>query len=902
MAQAFREWEHTGQMPETVTMTLVALLATKETEERPIGLTSYAYRAWRRARYQLHNDWAHQYQVSAPLDRATKGMSSLEVAVARVMKGETMRAEPKTGQPNAPAPPPKSPSPTLPSPTSPVAPDKYAKDKKEVPCKYFGKTYKGCARGSKCPFAHSWEGLEKERASRCLECGGKHMVKDCVNKKGGSPTSTSTAKAPPATKATPPTSSSSTTTNKTVRIEETSGNGDGTQEVQQADLKEVLADVGKMLKAMSATTLRKASVRTDPLKQRICMFSAEHYPPKTELEDEGKNGGLLDSGASNAMRAATEEEYKEGIPVRVTLAGEEERILRQNPQGTVLVPSVSGDGESTQPIVPMGALISELGCSLRWKPDGLHLLHPQRGHIRVQVKNNCPEVSLKEANRLIKELEQNQVAKLSTQVATLTARLEVLRKEETKRWDVLFKEYLEDGCQGTMQRAIMLCPFTRSLPKDVQAMLVADFDLNGGEGYVKSLPLTRRRRRMLLASRDWTVRLFMGVEIENDEFVKVVNRHGKVTLDVDLTNSKMWDINGPSSIYKLLIWATSKGRVSDVLGSPPESTWTTSMHPARGPHSQHRRAKDHPYGIPGLSVLQQHRLDRDLACAMKQLLIWTFASIKGQRNVGFLMEFLADVVPMREGEGDFLSFWKTEEWKAFRSVSAMKTSTFNQGAFGHQAQRPTTMATSYPSVLALDGEFGYGDHCVPPSLLSRSTMKTWSGEVKRIVAEAVVDYVPGKIADEEEAVACGAKLSKLTEEEKEAWTMHLMNDHQPYRSDCSVCLNAQATGYQHRRRKQPQFYALALDLAGPYKVAGRDMDFDDYKYIMVAAYKCPKEYLSARALEEVKKEFSMEEYEPSDAEDELVDEIGEPVEASSGGEEAKDGVMAGPVTLEDAVD
>ena len=80
------------------------------------------------------------------------------------------------------------------------------------------------------------------------------------------------------------------------------------------------------------------------------------------------------------------------------------------------------------------------------------------------------------------------------------------------------------------------------------------------------------------------------------------------------------------------------------------------------------------------------------------------------------------------------------------------------------------------------------------------------------------------------------------------------------------------------------------------------MDCDDYKYIMVAAYKCPKEYLSARALEEVKKEFSMEEYEPSDAEDELVDEIGEPVEASSGGEEAKDGVMAGPVTLEDAVD
>ena len=355
------------------------------------------------------------------------------------------------------------------------------------------------------------------------------MVKGCVNKTGGSPTSTSTAKASPATKATPPTSSSSTTTNKTVRIEDPNGgngNGNGAQEVQAADLKEVLADVGKMLKAMSTTTLRKVSVKNDPLMRRICMscmFSAEHFNDEAEKEDDGEDGGLLHSGASNAMRAATEEEYKEGIPVRVTLAGEEERILRQNPQGTVLVPWSSGDGASTQPIVPLGALISELGCSLRWKPDGLHLLHPQRGHIRVQVKNNCPEVSLKEANRLIKELEMNQVAKLSTQVATLTARLEVLRKEETKQWDVLFKGYLEDGCQGTMQSAIMLCPFTRNLPKDVQAMLVTNFDPNGGEKYMKSLPLTRRRRRLLLASRDWTVRLYMGAEEENDEFVKVVN-------------------------------------------------------------------------------------------------------------------------------------------------------------------------------------------------------------------------------------------------------------------------------------------------------------------------------------------------------------------------------------------
>ena len=44
-------------------------------------------------------------------------------------------------------------------------------------------------------------------------------------------------------------------------------------------------------------------------------------------------------------------------------------------------------------------------------------------------------------------------------------------------------------------------------------------------------------------------------------------------------------------------------------------------------------------------------------------------------------------------------------------------------------------------------------------------------------------------------------------------------------------------------------YTMALDLAGPFKNKGRDMDHDDYKYIMVAAYRCPKEYLSQKTAE-----------------------------------------------------
>ena len=43
-------------------------------------------------------------------------------------------------------------------------------------------------------------------------------------------------------------------------------------------------------------------------------------------------------------------------------------------------------------------------------------------------------------------------------------------------------------------------------------------------------------------------------------------------------------------------------------------------------------------------------------------------------------------------------------WKSFRSLSGMSKATFNQRAVGHQAIRPTTIATNYPEVIELDGD------------------------------------------------------------------------------------------------------------------------------------------------------------------------------------------------------
>ena len=161
-----------------------------------------------------------------------------------------VRGDPKQGTfaPNA-----AKAQPTTPTLQTSAVDSKFEKAKSEVPCKFFGRTAKGCVRCSKCPFSHSWEGLDKK--DRCLLCGGKgHTQKECPNKKVH----------PAYLHQVAPTSSSTTTT-KTVRIDDQPEAVDpqprgGEATLSGGELRDVLADVGRVLKSMTATSLKKVSV------------------------------------------------------------------------------------------------------------------------------------------------------------------------------------------------------------------------------------------------------------------------------------------------------------------------------------------------------------------------------------------------------------------------------------------------------------------------------------------------------------------------------------------------------------------------------------------------------------------------------------------------------------------
>ncbi|CAE7386892.1 RE1, partial [Symbiodinium sp. KB8] len=527
------------------------------------------------------------------------------------------------------------------------------------------------------------------------------------------------------------------------------------------DLKDVLADVGKVLKAMQATSLKRAKVQElqadefadNGLKEAMARMR-KFVDEKVVFEDDGKEeftrdlgnteflappDGLLDSGASHAMRAATNKAYQSGHPVSVTLAGEDVKVLRQNKQGTILVESEQGP---VQAIVPLGAIIQDLGYTLSWGPKHLKLSHPEKGPIKVKINNNCPEVTACDALALIRDLELTKVATLNAH--TLKARLEVLKLEEKRDWPELMKEYMKDGRRGTLLKALLKCPFTKGLPSDVHSMLLEDFNLDDGMKYLKDLPIARRRRKSLMNSRSWVVSLYGGDSASVDPF-KLVPAAGKTLLEIDIKNSRMWDV--------------------------------------------------------------------------------------------------------------------------------------------HRGYRQGRTADAHMDVGYFEG-------------------RSWSQQFKHLVLEGVSDFHSGTWVEEEELVNVGAKLSKLTKEQRELWKKHLLNDHQPYRADCSVCINAQASGYQHRRRRHHHLYTVALDVAGPFKTKGRDMEFDDYKYILVASYRCPKDYIAAKAIPDLDAELYVpdtdEDEQPDDEVLQSEDELLQPDQEESGIEEELE--IHGPPTVDEVVE
>ena len=813
-------------------------------------------------------------------------------------------------------------------------------EKAATPCRHFG-TDKGCSRGSKCPFKHDWSKVQDQR-ERCRECSAKgHFAKDCPtkNSKGdgkgkGKPKGKYGGKSTEGGNQNNASSSA-----KTAKVEAEASDPQPASASEQApeqapavQIQALLSDMSNVVKSLTPSSLKAFQV-DEPSEPLSALRKVE--PEVIENEPVEGETGLVDSGASHPLRTASEQELSTATQVPVTLAGDEKSMLYQSQLGTVLVP------DPAQSLVPMGALVECLGCSVHWTPKALKIWHPQHGRLKVGLRNRCPEVAAEMALTLIRELEEQRLQQFSQQVTQMEARLEALRFQEEKGWVEHFMDYRKSGSATSMWKAIISCPFTKDLPTDVQGMLVEEWDPkdpNVGWAYLKSLPLPRRLRKALLRSRSWTVHLYAGESDARDP-LRAVCKGDKVLLEVDVCRSKAWDMHAKASVYRVLLWAACEGRIDEVLGGPSCRTWSILRSIPKEGFPAPGRAANSLYGLDDLSPKERLKVDQDTALVAKQLLVWLsrVLLIGGCRVpceeelsglVGFLMEHPQDPQRYRPSSPEVQqcpSLWRTSMWTAFRDAFGFEELHFDQGALGHRTVKPTTVGTNLLGLADLHGLKADPEKVQSSREVPSHLMAQWAPQLKQRIADAIASaHVPS--APSVEHLDEVIRTSKLSAAERLAWLAHLQNDHVPYRADCSTCVLAAGTGHHHRRVKHPTPFTLSLDIAGPFKTKGRDFFDNRYRYLLVGAYRLPAQFLRNPAdadaevpaeepapppndpLELGEEESS--EARPADAEvDEPLEphtadaEVDEPEFEEEGEEDAEEGAGVGPVDdLEEKVE
>ena len=772
--------------------------------------------------------------------------------------------------------------------------------KASIPCRFFGKKDSGCPKGKNCVFKHDWTGIP-EKPPRCRSCAGLgHFAQDCPNSKGDNPKGKGKSKGKGDGKGKDNSAGANTQggnaiTNKTVVISSSSGTPQPTIVVQTTtpptttpDLKTLIADLSSALKSEAKIHMKALEVDHQEKVDLVIAPANGGQPGQNQVQEntphqvqqpasrkvepvgggndpiEGETG-LVDSGATHALREGTQEEMSVAKHVPVTLAGDEKSTLCQSQLGTILMP------HPTQPLVPMGALVEVLGCSVKWTPKVLKITHPKHGNLKVSLRNRCPEIAALDALNLIQELEAKQLEQFNSQVREMELRLEAMQAEEEKDWIQHIHDVRKDGSAVSMWKALMKCPFTKDLPSEVLELMIEGFDPNQGWKYLKDLPLTRKQRKRLMNSHDWIVHLYAG-EKDNTPYFKQATKDGQVFLEIDITRSKAWDLNQRASVYRALIWAACSGRISSLIGGPPCRTWSILRSRPKVGFPGPERDAQHLYGLDELDPKERLKVNQDTALVAKHLWIWTLAACSRSEMlmtpeeqallssglarvtleqfrvlVGFLMEHPQDPQRYREATPEVQqcpSVWRTNMWKAFKRIFGISEVHFDQGALGHKTVKPTTLGTGLDGLLSLDGLKANTDQFTGATEVPSHLLAEWAPQLKSRIANAIasqhqpVPFSPESVEQLDEVI----RSARLSAVERAAWQAHLQNDHVPYRADCSTCLLAAATGHRHRRVKHPCPFSLALDTAGPFKTEGRDFDESRYRYLLVGAYRLPVQF------------------------------------------------------------
>ena len=179
--------------------------------------------------------------------------------------------------------------------------------------------------------------------------------------------------------------------------------------------------------------------------------------------------GLVDSGATTALRFGSKDEIGRSQRVRVQLAvGEADLWL--SPEGVLLcdVP--------VQPIIPI-ACLPQLGCEVSWTDKGITIRHPSKGWLPVTLRGACPELPIKLALQLLQEFESVQATRNRQRAQRLQWWQELPGQapfhEPSQAVSWLSRQIATEGCTASVQLQLLRGLFPE-LPQDIATAVVCE--------------------------------------------------------------------------------------------------------------------------------------------------------------------------------------------------------------------------------------------------------------------------------------------------------------------------------------------------------------------------------------------------------------------------------------------
>ena len=551
---------------------------------------------------------------------------------------------------------------------------------------------------------------------------------------------------------------------------------------------------------------------------------------------------LVDSGATHPLRRARSvEEWRSASPVIVHLAGGEIVELKMNEAGTLLVPHTgSTRSASSSPIVPLGSLVGVLGYKMEWHGSRCRLISRDGESLTLRVRDGCPEITEQQALELISRIEDQKLAELRNATSTTRTRIRESVIALNKSWFDHLIAYCNSGIGTDSLMAIHSAPFLSDVPEEaLYGLSEADPVSNGWDALRGLKHLNRKTRKRLWSSRRWVVHLYAGKKA--NEEVMFLERQGFVVLELDIERGKSHDVCDPL-VWRAIEWGARTGRIASIIGGPPQNTFMLRRCMSPGPEPL--RSPDYPYGgWYGQSEKDRALVNRHTGLFVKMIYLHALATAgrcafpaepNDVKEVGFLIENPRDprgyMVFGERLAQDSTSFWRTSLWVQYAEEAGLSTHSFDMSSLGKALARHTTVGTNLPlrHLHGLRGRFQLDAE--PPE---RAPPSVWTKQFSEEVSIAVREQ------------RLSARMLKMSAEQ---WKEHVRRGHLPFRSDCTTCIMAGATGRRHAKIEHPSCYVLSADVSGPLKTPGLDADArgafpKPHKYLFVAKLKVPRTFV-----------------------------------------------------------